>query len=109
MWAGSRPGGSLSRWGLGWARLSGLGGLGGGGEGDGVAEGLELVDEVAGSAGLVDAGGVVVGAEVVEPGGGVGEQVPDDDEDGAGDGDEGFEFAAAFDQTPVAFTEEGVG
>lgn len=58
---------------------------------------------------FVDAGGVVVGAEVVEAGGGVGQQVPDDDQDGTGDGDEGLEFAAAFDQPPVAFAEEGVG
>ena len=42
-----------------------------------VAEGLELVDEVAGPAALVDAGGVVVGAEVVELGVGVGEHMPD--------------------------------
>src|SRR6266550_5014850 len=35
--------------------------------------------------------------------------MPDDYEDGAGDGDEGFLFAAAFDQPPVAFAEEGVG
>jgi hypothetical protein len=49
------------------------------------------------------------GAEVAEADGGVGQQVPDDDEDGAGYRDEGFEFAAAFDQAAVAFTEEGVG
>ena len=30
-------------------------------------------------------------------------------EDGAGDRDQGLEFAAAFDDAPVAFTEEGVG
>jgi hypothetical protein len=35
-----------------------------------VAERLELVDEVAGLAVVVDAAGVVVGAEVVEAGGG---------------------------------------
>ncbi len=49
-----------------------------------------------------DAGGVVVGAKIVEAGGRVGQQVPDDDHDGAGDRDQGLEFAAAFDQTPVA-------
>ena len=64
---------------------------------------------VAGLAVLVQTAGVVVGAEVVVAGGGVGEQVPDDDQDGSGDGDEGFELAAAFDQAPVAFPEEGVG
>ncbi|CQD23923.1 hypothetical protein BN1232_05935 [Mycobacterium lentiflavum] len=53
--------------------------------------------------------GVVVGAEVVESGGGVGEQLPSDNEDGAGDRDEGFELAAAFDDAPVALTPEGVG
>ena len=35
--------------------------------------------------------------------------MPDDDQDGAGDRNQGFELAAAFDQTPVAFAEEGVG
>lgn len=53
--------------------------------------------------------GVVVGSEVVESGGGIGKQLPDDREDGAGDRYQGFEFAAAFDDAPVAFTEEGVG
>jgi hypothetical protein len=52
--------------------------------------------------------GVVVGAEVARAGGGVVEQVPDDDEDGAGDGHQGLEFAAALDDAPVAVTEEGV-
>ena len=55
------------------------------------------------------AAGVVVGAEVVKSGGGVVEHVPNDDQDGAGDRDQGFEFAAAFDEAPVAFAEEGVG
>src|SRR6266540_3152285 len=41
--------------------------------------------------------------------GGVGEQVPDDDQDGSGNRDEGFELASAFDDAPVALTEEGVG
>jgi len=53
--------------------------------------------------------GVVVGAEIAEAGGRVGQQVPDDDEDGAGDRDQGLEFAAAFDDAPVAFAKEGVG
>jgi hypothetical protein len=35
-------------------------------------------------------------------------RVPDDGQDGAGDGDEGLEFAAAFDDASVAFAEEGV-
>ncbi len=53
-------------------------------------------------------GGVVVGAEVVEARGGVGQQVPDDDQDGAGDRNEGLEFAAAFDDAPIALAGEGV-
>jgi hypothetical protein len=44
------------------------------------------------------------GAEVLVAGGAVVEQVPDDDQDGAGDGDHGLELAAA----PVALPEEGV-
>ena len=52
---------------------------------------------------------MVVGAEVVEAGVRVAQQVPDDDEDGTGYGDQGFELAAAFDQASVAFAEEGVG
>jgi hypothetical protein len=43
---------------------------------------------------LVDPAGVVAGAEVVVAGGAVGQQVPDDDQDGAGDGDEGFELSS---------------
>src|SRR5215218_8515542 len=70
-------------------------------QGDLVAERLELADEVAGLAGGVDAAGVVVGAQVVEAGGGVGEQVPDDHQDGAGDGDQGLELADAFHEAPV--------
>ena len=81
---------------------------GGGFEGDAVAHRGELVDVVADLAGRIDAGGVVVGSEVVVARGRVGEQVPDDDQDGAGDRDEGFELASAFDQAPVALTEEGV-
>jgi hypothetical protein len=53
-----------------------------------VAERLELVHQVAGLAVAVDAAGVVVGTQVVEASGGVGEQVPDDHQDGAGDGDQ---------------------
>ena len=57
----------------------------------------------------VHAAGVIAGTEVAVTGGGVGEQVPDDDQDGAGDGDQGLELAAAADDAPVAFAEEGVG
>ena len=38
----------------------------------------------------------------------VGEQLPDDDQDGAGDRDQGFEFAAAFDDARVAFAQGGL-
>ena len=55
------------------------------GRGDGVAEGFELADQVADLALLIDVGVVPAGAEVVEAGGAVGEQVEDDDQDGAGD------------------------
>jgi hypothetical protein len=79
------------------------------GEGDGEAERFELADVVAGLAVLVGAAGVVAGAEVAEGGGGVGEQVPDDHQDGAGDGDQRLELAAAPDDAPVALAEEGVG
>jgi hypothetical protein len=79
------------------------------GEGDGVPECFELADVVAGLALGVDAAGVVAGAEVVVAGSGVGQQVPDDDQDGAGDGDQGLELAAALDDPAVAFAEEGVG
>jgi hypothetical protein len=63
---------------------------GGWGEGDLQTERFQLLDEVALASLLVDAAFVVVGAEVAVGGVGVGEQVPDDDEDGTGDGDEGF-------------------
>ena len=56
----------------------------------------------------VGAGGVVIGAEFAEPGGGIGQQVPDDDQDGAGDGDQGFELADPLDQPPVPLAQEGV-
>ena len=84
------------------ARLS-IRKLAGGFEGDPVAHGGELGDVVAQSFVGGDSVGVVVGAEVAETGGRVGQQVPDDDQDGTGDRDEGVEFAAAFDQAPVAF------
>jgi hypothetical protein len=81
---------------------------GGGFEGDAEAQRGELADVVADLAGGVDAMGVVVGSQVVEACGRVGQQVPNDDQDRARDRDEGFELAAAFDQTSVALAEEGV-
>jgi hypothetical protein len=55
---------------------------------------------------LVDAVGVVVRAEILVTGPGVGEQVPDDDQDRSGDSDQRFELAAAFDDPPVALAED---
>lgn len=82
---------------------------GSGFEGDPVAEGSELSDVVTHAAFGVDAAGVVVGSEVVESGERVGQQVPDDDQDGAGDRDQGLELAASFDDPAVALAQEGVG
>jgi hypothetical protein len=86
-----------------------VGGWSGGGvQRDGVAEGFELADVVALRAFRVDAGVVEVGAEIVEAGIGVGQQMPDDGQDGAADGDDRCLLPAAGD-APVAFPEEGVG
>ncbi|MEV6337641.1 hypothetical protein AB0M12_23320 [Nocardia vinacea] len=74
-----------------------------------VAEDGELGDVVAEFSFGVDATGVVLGAEVSEADGRLGQQVPHDDKDGTGHGDKRFDLAAAFDQATVAFTEEGVG
>ena len=64
------------------------------GEGDGAAEGFELADQVAGLALSVDVMVVPVRAEVTEAGGAAGEQVEDDDQDGAGDRGEGLALAS---------------
>ena len=48
-------------------------------------------------------------AEVVVSAGGVGEQVPDDDQNGPSDCDLGFLLADASGEAPVACAEEGVG
>ena len=84
-------------------------GLRGFGDGDSEAEGLDLPDVVLDLAVDIDAGLVVAGAEVCEPGLGVTEQVPDDDQDGAGDGDLGLLLAAAAGDPVVALAEEGGG
>jgi hypothetical protein len=60
-------------------------------------------------AACVDLRDVEAGAEVVVAAGAVDEQVSDDDQDGACDCDEGLELAAASDQPPVPFAEEGLG
>lgn len=64
---------------------------GGGFEGNGVAEGLKLRDEAAGFFFGVDAGGEVVGAELLTGAGG-GEHVPDDDDQFVGDDDDRLIF-----------------
>src|SRR5215204_2358884 len=70
-------------------------GSGCGGELDGVAELFELSDEeFAAMVGLVFAGEVVRAELVV--GGVVGEEVPADDDDGVGDGDQGALIASSF-------------
>ena len=58
----------------------------GGGDGDVESEGVELAEVGADLAVAVGFAFVPVGAEVGEPGFGAGEQVPDDGQDGAGDG-----------------------
>jgi hypothetical protein len=72
-------------------------------------DGLELGSEVTRSALSVDAGFVVPGTEVVELGGGVGQQVVDDDEDRVADCDDGLLFTAAAGQAPVAGAQDTVG
>jgi hypothetical protein len=57
-------------------------------ERDGVAECLELSDEVSGLAGGVEPVGAVVRSEVDVAGVGVVQAVPDDHENGSGDSDE---------------------
>jgi len=61
-------------------------GLGRGGDGDLESEGVELAEVGADLTVAVGFAVVPVGAEVGEPGFGAGEQVPDDDQDGAADG-----------------------
>lgn len=71
-------------------------------EGDLVAEGLELADQVAGLAGGVDVALVPVGAEFVIAGVGIVDQMPGDDQDGAGDSNDGFGVTSAFDDAARA-------
>jgi hypothetical protein len=78
-------------------------------DGDFEAEGLELVEVAADLAVAVAVEFVPVGAEVGEAGFGVVEEVPDDDEDGAGDGAPGPERADAAGQAALPFAEEGGG
>jgi hypothetical protein len=83
-------------------------GSGGGFEGDFAAECFELADVVALGAFGTDTGVVEAGAEVVEVGLWVGQQVPGDDQDGPADRDDGSFLAASTGDPPVAFAEEVV-
>jgi hypothetical protein len=83
--------------------------LGGWGDGDVEAEGLELAEVGADLAVAVGFAMVPAGSEVGEPGFGAGEQMPGDDEDGAGDGALGPVPAEALGQAAGSFAEEGVG
>src|SRR5215813_13687327 len=78
-------------------------------QGDLVAEGFELADVVALAALGVDPSVVEVAAQVGVAGGGVGEQVPDDDQQGPADGHDGFLAAPAAGDPPVPLAQEGVG
>jgi hypothetical protein len=78
-------------------------------QGDLVAEGFQAPDVVSDGALGAAAGVVVVRAEVDEVDRRVGQQVPDDGQDGAADGDEGLLLAASSGQASVAFAEERVG
>src|SRR2546421_8831325 len=89
-----------------WSGRYGSEGLG---QGDLEAEGLDLPDVVTELTVDVGTGLVVARAEVGVPGGGGGEQVPDDHQDGAGHGDLGFGLAAAAGDAVVALAEEGGG
>src|SRR4051812_31877247 len=93
----------------GWWRSAGWSRSGGGVEGHRVAELLQFADVVPDLALGVGPGGVVVGAEVDELCVGVGEQRPDDDQDGAADCHDGPLLAAPSGDAAVALAEEGVG
>src|SRR3954451_17714392 len=93
----------------GWWRSAGWSRSGGGVEGHRVAELLQFADVVPDLALGVGPGGVVVRAEVDELGLLVGEQRPDDDQDGAADRDDGPLLAAAAGDPPISLAEEGVG
>jgi hypothetical protein len=90
-----------------WSAGLGLGGCLG--DGDVEAEGLELAEAGADLAVAVGCALVPVGAEAGEPGVGAGRQVPDDDEDRAGDGALGPVPAQALRQAAESFAEEGFG
>src|SRR6516165_10242900 len=82
------------------------------GDDDVVAEGLELALGVAGLAAAVGVPGVPAGSEVAVAGGGVVQQVPDDDQDGPAHGAAGLLLPAAAGpggEAAEALPEEGAG
>ena len=78
-------------------------------EGDGVAEGFELPDVVAGAVVGVGTAAGVVRSQVAVAGIGLAQQMPDDDQDRPPDRDGGSWASATAGQAPVALAEEGVG
>src|SRR5215217_3010503 len=98
-WAGGSTRRSAAEPGPG--RVDGAG-SGGGFEGDLVAQGLQLADVVVFGALGVDVGVVEAGAQVVVAQVGVGQQVPDDDQDGAAHRHDGLLGAAVASDAPVA-------
>src|SRR5690349_5673286 len=97
----------VALWGTG--LVSGLGLDGGFGDLDVEAEGLELAEVGADLAVAVGLAVVPAGAEVAEPGAGVGQQVPDDDEDGPAGRALGADAADAPGEAAEPLAEEGVG
>jgi hypothetical protein len=70
---------------------------------------LFLVVQAAGSrVTVLTVAGEVIGAKVMEAGVGVSEQVPDDHQHGAADGDDRLLLAATSREPAVSLTEEGV-
>jgi len=69
---------------------------------------IKLADVVAFAGVGIGTAAEVIGAEILELGVGFLEEVPDDDEDGASDGDYGSVFAAAPGKPSVAFAQEGI-
>ena len=90
-------------------RAASSGGVLAEGDDDVVAEGFELAPGVAGLAAAVGMPGVPGGPRSRKRAAAVAQQVPDDDEDGAGDGDLGPGGAAAAGDAVVALAEEGGG
>lgn len=83
----------------------GIGASGRGFEGDFVPDGFELTDVVALGVAGVAVGVVVVGTEIDEVGAWLGQHVPDDDQDGSADGDDGLLLSASAGDATVAFTQ----